>query len=100
MSGVENHNEAQQAAMQAFALRLPQVVFNSFANAFSPSEITSTVSFGAQPLVQLIMAPVVAKSFALELLNTVEQYEQASGTEVLTIQEVTARITANRGAPR
>jgi len=93
MSGTSNPNEQQQA--MAFAvMQSPQIVFNAFANGLSASEITSLLSFGPRPLVTLIMAPSVAKTFALSLLESVEKYEQATGSQVPTIQELSDRLTA------
>lgn len=95
MSGIESPMEQQQAVANAFAaMQMPQLVFNSFTNGFSPSEITSLISFGPRPLVTLIMAPAVAKSFALALLETVEKYEEATGSAVPTLQELAERFVA------
>lgn len=101
MSGTGNQNEQQQAVAQAFAaMQLPQLVFNSFANGISASEITSSLSYGPRPLVTLIMAPSVAKSFANALLEMVQTYEHATGLQVLTVQELADRLAAYQGQAR
>lgn len=95
MSGARSPNDQQQAMMQSIAaMQLPQIVFNAFANSLSPSEITSLLSFGPRPLLTLIMAPSVAKAYALALLDTVEKYEQATGEVVPTLQELGDRFAA------
>lgn len=101
MSGIGSPNEQQQAMAQAIAaMQLPQLVLNSFANSFSPSEITSLLSFGPRPLLTLIMAPAVAKSFAMALLDTVQKYEAASGVTVLTMQELGDRLAAYQASQK
>jgi hypothetical protein len=87
-------NEQQQQLMQIGALQLPHFVFNSFANGFTPTEINAVLAYGPRPLLTLIMAPTIAKSFALALLQSVEQYETASGLPVPTLQELTDRMAA------
>jgi hypothetical protein len=96
MSGAHQITEQeQQTIAQAFgSLPLPQVVFNGFAHNLTASEIASVVSFGPRPLLMLVMPPVVAKSFALSLLEMVERYEAATGTAVGTIAELAARLAA------
>lgn len=84
----------QRAMMEALAHpAAPLVLVNGFANTHSATEITSVVSFGSRPAVVLVMPLAVAKSFAASLLETVEHYEGATGTTVLTIAELTERIT-------
>jgi hypothetical protein len=86
-------SEQQQQLAQAVAnLRLPQLVFNSFINSYSASEVTSVISFGPHVLATLIMPPVVAKSFAQALLNVVQDYESATGSVVGTIPELNERM--------
>lgn len=98
MSGFEEplSPEQQQAMAQAMGnVPLPQVFFNGFGLNHSATEITSVLTFGARPLVMLVMAPVVAKSLALTLLETVNRYEAATGTEVRTIADLNERIAAH-----
>jgi hypothetical protein len=85
-----------RAMAQMFNVPMPlaQVIFNGFEHNFTASEFTSTLSLGPRPAVLLVMPPVVAKSFALSLLDMVKRYETATGTEIGTIEELTARITA------
>jgi len=99
MSGTGTTTEQQQAAlMQTMAaLNLPQVIPNSYQNGFSPTEITSVLSFGPRAILTLIMSPSVAKSFAMALLETVQQYDDATGLTTLTIQELSARVSARHG---
>jgi hypothetical protein len=81
--------------VEAFStIPLPQLFFNGFGHNHSASEITSLLSFGPRPLLQLVMPPVVAKSFALSLLETVHRYEAATGTTVGTIASLNERIAA------
>lgn len=96
MSDRESPTDEQRAmASTVTALHLPQLVFNSFANDFSASEVTSTISFGPRLLATLIMPPVVAKTFALALLDAVSQYEAATGVTVSTIDEISQRMSAH-----
>ncbi len=82
-----------QQVQQAFALaQLPTFFFNGFNNSFSATEITSVLSFGPKPILLLAMTPSVAKTFALAVLESIEQYETASGVSVPTLQELTERI--------
>jgi hypothetical protein len=74
-------------------LPIQQFVFNAFSTAYSPSELTSVISFGPRPLATLIMPPIIAKSFALAILECVEQYEKATGTKVHTVEELNERIS-------
>lgn len=97
MSDVIKTNEQMQhlAFLQGLAnAQLPQIVFNSYSHNHTASEFTSVLSFGSRPLLTLIMAPVVAKTFAISLLKMVEQYEAGTGVEVETIDVLTARITS------
>src|SRR6185312_6839230 len=96
MSGASIPSEQQQQAMaQPFTnLPIPVVVFNGFAHNHSASEVTSIVSLGARPVLALVMPPVVAKSFAVSLLEIVERYEAATGSTVYTIDELNERISA------
>jgi hypothetical protein len=89
------------ASKAPFALPMPsgfpfqtiqQIMFNEYRFNFTASEITAIVSFGARPLMEFVMPPVIAKSFAQALLQTVEQYEAATGTSVLTKEDLKIRI--------
>lgn len=85
----------QEAMKQAFSqLNVPHIVFNGFAVGHTASEMTSIVSFAERPLAVLIMPPVIAKSFALSLLDLVKGYEAATGTTIETIDVLTERIAS------
>ena len=71
--------------------QLPQFVFNEAGMAVTESEISAFLSFGPKQILHLIMPPVVAKTFAQQLLSAVTEYEAKMGTEVLTGAEVAAR---------
>lgn len=75
-------------------LPIPQIVFNGFGHGLTASEITSVLSFGPRALAMLVMPPVVAKTFAMSLLEIVGQYEAATGAAIGTIPELNERITA------
>lgn len=95
MSGTTSPNEQQQQAFAQFvATQLPQLIFNSFANGFSGTEITSVLSFGPRPFVTMVMAPSTARSYALALLDTIRQFEEATGLPVPTTQELSERMAA------
>jgi hypothetical protein len=94
MSGASNQSEQQQQQANLALMQLPQLVFNSFATGMTPTEITALLSYG-RPLLTLIMSPPVAKSFALGLLDSIRQYEQATGLEVPTFQELNDRMLAH-----
>jgi hypothetical protein len=97
MSGVPPLDEGQMSIYNTWAqMPLPQLAFNSFANNTSATEIISILAFGARPMGMLIMAPSVAKTFALALLEMVETYEKLSGIKVDTLSEITERMAANR----
>jgi hypothetical protein len=80
---------AQQLQMPA-----PNLVLNGFSHAHTASEVTGLLTFGDRPIAMLVMAPVVAKSFALSLLETVRHYERSTGTVVGTLEELSERMTA------
>jgi Tfp pilus assembly protein FimT len=90
-----SNNQQQDAIAQAL-VALPQVIFNSFFNGFSGTEITSILSFGPRALITLSMAPSVAKSFGAALLETVDQYEKSTGVSVPTLQELQERMSAQQ----
>lgn len=95
MSGTTSPNDQQQQALGQFvAMQLPQILFNSFTNGFSGTEITSVLSFGPRPVVTMVMAPSTAKSYALALLDSIRQFEEATGLPVPTIQELSERMVA------
>jgi hypothetical protein len=94
MSGTTSPNEQQQASTHFSAMQVPQFLFNAFANGFSGTEITSVLSFGQRPFVTMVMAPSTAKSYALALLDTLRQFEEATGLPVPTVQELSERMTA------
>src|ERR1700748_2402741 len=94
MSGTTSPNEQQQALGQFVTMQLPQFLFNSFTNGFSGTEITSLLSFGPRPVVTMVMAPSTAKSYALALLDTIRQFEEATGLAVPTVQELSERMVA------
>jgi len=83
----------QEAIRQAFGqIAIPQIVFNGYANGHTASEMTAILTFSDRPLASLVMSPVVAKSFALSLLETVKGYEASTGIEIETISVLTERI--------
>jgi hypothetical protein len=83
---------------QQLQMPLPTIVFNGFSHTHTASEVSGLLTFGDRPIATLVMAPVIAKSFALSLLETVQHYERSTGTVVSTLDELSermAKFTAN-----
>ena len=70
-----------------------QFIFNHSEINISPSEISATLSFSQRPGIQLIMPPVTAKTFALDLLKAVENYEAMTSSKVQTEDEIRNRVS-------
>lgn len=77
---------------QQLQMATPNIVFNGFSHTHTASEISGLLTFGDRPIAMLVMAPVIAKSFALSLLDTVNHYERSTGTVVSTLDELSERM--------
>jgi hypothetical protein len=80
--------QAEASVVQASALPILQIAFNSALTAASPTEISAMLSYGTRPLALLIMSPVMASALAKALLERVREYDRAVGSETKTIEDI------------
>lgn len=66
----------------------PMVYANGFNAWLSNSEIAAFLMYDNQPVIKLVMPLPVAKTLAVAITELIGKYEAATGTTVLTMEEL------------
>lgn len=72
---------------------VPRFYFNGFVFGTGQADIVAVIERNNAPVAVINMSYTVAKTFALKLGQTIAAFEESTGREMLTTDEVQAKLT-------
>ncbi|MCZ7595344.1 MAG: hypothetical protein M5U16_10870 [Hyphomicrobium sp.] len=87
-----NPKDAPDRVTKALESDVPQIYANGFINALSNGDILTVLERNNKPVAVLNLSFTVAKTLGISLSQTVAQFEEATGRNMLTTHEVDAAL--------